>query len=73
MAKSSFCEYLVNIIVSLRCDDLTFITLESVTNVKSSHFPSQTLPQTHTQTQLHRIHNPVETCELTEPTGRPFL
>ena len=38
MAKSSHFEYFVNIIVSMKCDDLTFVTLENVTNVKSSHF-----------------------------------
>ena len=44
MAKLSRFEYFVNIIiVSMKCDDLTFVTLENVMNVKSSHFFSQTL------------------------------
>ena len=57
MAKLLHFEYFVNVIVSVKCDDLTFVTLENVTNVKSSYFFSQTLPQTQTQTQLHRIHS----------------
>ena len=56
MGKLSHFEYFVNIIVSMKCDDLTFVTLENVTNVKLSHFFSQTLPQIQKQTQLHRIH-----------------
>ena len=38
----------------MKCDDLTFVTFSSVTNVKSEDFFSQTLSKT--QTQLHRIH-----------------
>ena len=35
----------------MKGDDLAIITLQNVMNVKSSHFFSQTLPQTQSQTQ----------------------
>ena len=38
MAKLSGFEYFVSIIVTVKCDELTFVTFSSVTNVKSSHF-----------------------------------
>ena len=49
MAKSS-------LLVSEKGDDLAIVTFEKVTIAKSSHLFSQTLPQSQTQTHIHRSH-----------------
>ena len=54
MAKSS-------LLVSEKGDDLAIVTFEKVTIAKLSHLFSQTLPQSQTQTHIHRSH------KLTDP------
>ena len=61
----------LSLLVSEKGDNLAIITFEKFTIAKSSHLFSQTLPQSQTQTHIHRSHNVMAESQLF--TSDPLL